>query len=213
MTWRDAATVALRSIRRRLGRAVLTVAAVVLAAALLSALLIAVGSARSRVLSAVSKGGPLTGIEMFPNAAGEGQLDSDTAQLGRDLPIDDAVVRRVRALPDVASVVGITSTPVFVVPLPRATSGSEPSPRPFRDTLSAADARRAAELPVTLVTGRLPGVSALHEVVVTESYLRLVGLPDTAPARVVGDEVEVGAPRCTSPTTAPRRCAHGGRAA
>ena len=147
------------------------------------------------MLSAVSKGGPLTGIEVFPNAAGEGQLDSDSARLGRDLPIDDAVVRRVRALPDVASVVAITSTPVFVVPLPRSESASARPPRPFRDTLSAADARRAEQLPVTLVTGRLPGVAALHEVVVTESYLRLVGLPDSAAAKVVGDEVEVGAPR------------------
>ncbi len=67
--------------------------------------------------------------------------------------------------------------------------------RPFRDTLSAAESRRTSELPLTLVTGRLPGRSAVHEVVVTESYLRLVGLPDSAATQVVGDEIEVGAPR------------------
>ena len=125
MSWRDAYVVALRSVRRRLGRAVLTMAAVVLAAALLSALLIAVGSARSRVLTAVSKGGPLTGVEVFPNAAGEGQLDTDSAKLGQDRPIDDATVRRVRALPDVDSVVPVTSTPVVVIP-PR--SGHQVAP-------------------------------------------------------------------------------------
>ncbi len=168
-------------------------AAVVLAAALLSALLIAVGSARSRVLSAVSKGGPLTGVEVFPNAAGEGQLDTDSAKLGRDLPIDDATVRRIRALPDVDSVVPVTSTPVLVIPPPAG--HRERRTRPFRDTLSGADAHRASQLPLTLVTGRLPGVGALHEVAVTESYLRLVGVPDRDAAAVVGTELEVGAPR------------------
>lgn len=196
MSWRDAIFVALRSIRRRTGRALLTMAAVVLAAALLSALLIAVGAARSRVLNAVSKGGPLTGIEVFPNAAGAGQLDTDSARLGRALPIDDSTVDRMRRLPAVESVVGVTSTPVFVVPPRSATAPSSASPpEPFRDSLSGADTRDPSRLPITLVAGRLPGNRSLHEVVVTDAYLRLVGVPDTDPQRVLGTEVEIGAPR------------------
>jgi FtsX-like permease family len=195
VSWRDAIVVALRSIRRRTGRAVLTMAAVVLAAALLSALLIAVGAARSRVLNAVSKGGPLTGIEVFPNAAGAGQLDTDSARLGRPLPIDDSTVARIGRLPEVESVVGVTSTPVFVVPPPPANASPDAGPQPFRDSLSGADTRDPSKLPLTLVAGRLPGSRSLHEVVVTDAYLRLVGVPDTDPQRVIGTELEIGAPR------------------
>jgi FtsX-like permease family len=196
VSWRDATVVALRSIRRRLGRAILTVAAVVLAAALLSALLIAVGSARSRVLSAVSKGGPLTGIEVFPNAAGDGQLDTDSAKLGEARAIDDGTVRRIRGLGDVESVVPITSTPVLVIPPQTVAVGSNGTPaQPFRDTLSGADARDASHLPLTVITGRLPGRRSLHEVAVTDAYLRLVGAADADAERVLGTELEVGAPR------------------
>ena len=107
MIWRDACVFGLRSMHRRLGRVVLTMAAVALAAALLSALLIAVGAARTRVLSAVSKGGPLTGIEVFPNAADVAQLGSDSAKLGAARPIDDATVETHR--PDRRRRVGRTA--------------------------------------------------------------------------------------------------------
>ena len=77
----------------------LTVAAVALAAALLTSLLIAVVAARNRVFAAVSKGGPLTGIQVFPDTPDFGQLDSDTAKLGDPRPIDDAALHRIARTP------------------------------------------------------------------------------------------------------------------
>ena len=195
MSWRDATVLAWRNIRRRFGRVVLTMAAVALAAALLSALLIAVGAARSRVLSAVSKGGPLTGIEVFPNTAGSGQLDSDVAQLGTPRPLNAAVVAQLRNIANVDSVVPLTSTPVVVIPPQRTQHPTGQPPRPFRDSLSGADVRNASKLPLSLIAGRLPANGSLHEVAVTEAYLRLVGVADRAARSVVGTEVEVGAPR------------------
>jgi FtsX-like permease family len=199
MSWRDAWLMGLRTIRRRLGRVVLTTAAVALAAALLSALLIAVGAARTRVLAAVSKGGPLTGIEVFPNTAEAAQVGSDTARLGDPRPINHATVAQIKRIADVSSVVPLTSTPVIVIPPQaptlRAEPGRAPERRPFRDTLTGADLRDASRLPLTVVAGRLPANTSLHEVAVTNAYLHLVGLPDSAAAKVIGTEVEVGAPR------------------
>src|SRR5206468_2697643 len=62
VTWRDAAALAWKGLRRRPGRAALTVLAVALAASLLTALLTIAGTAETRVLSELSKGGPLAGI-------------------------------------------------------------------------------------------------------------------------------------------------------
>jgi FtsX-like permease family/MacB-like periplasmic core domain len=183
---------ALQSARRRLGRVALTVSAIVLAAALLTALLIAVGAARDRVLTAVSEGGPLSGIQVFPNAAGSGQLDTDSARLGADRPIDAGAVRQIEALPDVQSVVALVSTPALVVPPADPEDG--PS-RPFRDSITGADLSRASRLPLTLVAGRLPGSGSEHEVVVTEAYLRLVHLEERTADRAIGTELELGAPR------------------
>jgi hypothetical protein len=61
--------------------------------------------------------------------------------------------------------------------------------------LTGADLQHASRLPITVLAGRLPGNDSLHEVAVTESYLRLVGLPDADRLRVIGTEVEIGAPR------------------
>ena len=195
MSWRDATTMALQSVRRRLGRVLLTMVAVALAAALLSALLIAVGAARTRVLSAVSKGGPLTGIEVFPNTADVSQLDSDAARLGSPRAIDTAVVHRISRLPNVSSVVPLESTAVIVIPAPPRAQHAGESPEPFRDTITGADLHDASKLPLTILGGRLPGNASLHEVAVTDSYLRLVGLRETDSAKVIGTEVEIGAPR------------------
>src|SRR5258706_591966 len=82
MNYRDAIAIAARSVTRRLGRAVLTVLAVALAAALLSSLLIAGSAARSRVLDDVSRGGPLTGIRVDAAAPDPGSLDTDNPPTG-----------------------------------------------------------------------------------------------------------------------------------
>ena len=195
MTFRDVAAMALHSARRRLGRVVLTVSAVALAAALLTALLIAVGAARNRVLTAVSDGGPLSGVQVFPNTADAGQLDTDSARLGAAREIDAAAIRRIGALPGVKSVVSLVSTPAVVVPPPDPADGRTHA---FRDAVTGADIAQAARLPLTLVAGRLPGAASLHEVVVTEAYLRLVHLEDRTAARALGTEIEIGAPRVSA---------------
>lgn len=199
MSWADSAAMAVRSIERRFGRAVLTVVAVALAAALLTSLLIAVGAARTRVLGAVSKGGPLTGIQVLPNVPEFGQLDSDAAKIGDPRPIDEAARRRIAALPGVKSVVPLVSSSVFVIASPATPSappGRSARPvRPFRATITGVDLRRVDDLPVTVVAGHLPAPGSLHEVAVTDAYLRSVGLRSTDADAVVGDEVEFGAPR------------------
>ncbi|HEY3724110.1 MAG TPA: FtsX-like permease family protein [Acidimicrobiia bacterium] len=202
MTWADAWVVAVRGIRRRFSRAVLTVAAVALAAALLTSLLIAVGAARNRVFSAVSKGGPLTGIQVLPNAPDFGQLDSDSAKPAEPRPIDDSVRRRIQGLRGVTSVVPLLSTGVFVVPSPpkqaKAGSGAARAPDPFRGTLTGVDLGRAEQLPVTVLAGVLPAPGALDEIAVTDAYLRKLGLRSTQSSSVIGTQVELGAPRVFS---------------
>ena len=70
------------SIRRRFGRSVLTVAAVALAATLLVALVTIAGTARTKVLSELSKGGPLSGITVAAAEADPSQVDNDSPRPG-----------------------------------------------------------------------------------------------------------------------------------
>src|ERR1700686_4430969 len=58
MNWVDALTLAARSLRRRPGRALLTILAVTLGATLLVALASVAPSARSRLVSKLTHGGP-----------------------------------------------------------------------------------------------------------------------------------------------------------
>ncbi len=198
MSWSDAWGMAVRGVRRRFGRAVLTVAAVALAAALLTSLLIAVGAARNRVFDAVSKGGPLTGIQVLPNSPEFGQLDSDNAKPADPRPIDDAARRAITRLPGVRSVVPLLSAGVFVVPSPtpgapgRRVRARDAS---FRGTLTGVDLHRVGELPVTVLAGVLPVPGSIHEVAVTDAYLRKLGLRSTESGEVLGSQVEIGAPR------------------
>ncbi len=207
MSWRDAVVLAARSVRRRIGRAVLTVAAIALASALLSSLLIAGGVARSRVLDEVSKGGPLAGIRVDAAAPVVGQLD-DTS--GKDIhgaakTIDDAARARIAELAEVRSVLSVMVQPVFVVPPAPAVIASAPAtvrsteavatPRPFGDGLVGADLGRASDLPVTLLAGRLPDPASLTEIAVTDGYLHALGLHDTQAKLVVGTELEYGSAR------------------
>ncbi len=188
MTWADAATAAFRSLARRFGRATLTVLAVALAAALLSALLIISSAARTRVLTQLSKGGPLAGIQVAPAAPAPDALDTDNPRPGRARPIEAGTIRRIRRLPGVRSVVALETTPVIVSP-------PDPEEDPFRNTLAGADLSRLTSLPITVVAGRTPVPGSRTEVAVTEGYLHRVGLQRTDAAKVVGTELEIGAPR------------------
>jgi cell division protein FtsX len=188
---------ATRSIGRRLGRAVLTVLAVTLAAALLSALLIVAGTARTRVLSQLSKGGPLAGIQVAAAAPDPGQLDTDNPRPGAARALDNDALQRIRSLPGVRSVVALISTPVRVVPpVPPVTGGvAGAAPDPFTQQMTGFDTSQSRQLPITIVSGRLPSPHSLVEVAVSEAYLRRLQIPKAQASRVVGTEVELGAPR------------------
>ena len=103
------------SIRRRFGRSVLTVAAVALAATLLTALVTIAGTARTKVLSELSKGGPLSGISVAAAEADPTQVDSDDPRPGPPKDLDDRIRTRITALPDVKTVLPIVAAVVNVV--------------------------------------------------------------------------------------------------
>jgi cell division protein FtsX len=221
VTWRDAVVVAGRGVRRRAGRAVLTVLAVALAATLLTSLLIASGAARRRVLNQVTSGGPLTGIEVSAAAASPGALDSDQGQPGAPRAITEAARQRIARLPHVRSVAPVVATPVLIVPplqpvnnhaagassTSRSTATTNPAngrrrnvlsgsaAEPFAETLIGADLSHAGDLPISLLAGRLPKAGALDEVAVTLGYLRRFGLERPQANEVVGTEMVIGAPR------------------
>src|SRR5438309_9041737 len=116
MTWRDAVRLAATDFARRLGRAILTVLAVALAAALLTALLTIASTARERVLSQLSKGGPLAGIKVLAAAPNLSELDSDNPTPGPPRPLGQDAVRRIEGVPGVRSVIPVLTTPELVIP-------------------------------------------------------------------------------------------------
>ena len=121
MKWRDAASMAATSIRRRFGRSVLTVAAVALAATLLTALVTIAGTARTKVLSELSKGGPLSGINVAAAEADPSQVDTDDPRPGPPKDLDDSIRSKITAMPDVKSVLPIVAAVVnVIVPEPPA---------------------------------------------------------------------------------------------
>lgn len=214
MNWRDAFELAARSVLRRFGRAVLTVAAVALAAALLTALLTIASTAETRVLSELAKGGPLTGIKVAAAAPNPSQVDNDNPAPGAPRDLDEGAVRRIAALPDVASILPVVSVQELVVPpanpvrpgaLPSPTgaqSGASPSPSPasspvgpFFDTVVGVDLSRAHQLPITVLVGRLPEPGSSTEVAVTDGYLERLHVDRKHPGAVLGTELEMAAPR------------------
>jgi FtsX-like permease family len=120
--WRDAVGLAGRAVLRRPGRAVLTVTAVALAAALLTALLAIAATGRTRVLNQLSSGGPLAGIKVSAAEPGVDALDRDDPRPGPAKDLDDDARRRIAGLPGVATVSAVVAAPAFVVPAP-PTSG------------------------------------------------------------------------------------------
>ena len=224
MRWRDAAALAVTSVRRRLGRSILTVLAVALATTLLTALITIAGTARTKVLAELSRGGPLAGIKVSAAEPDLSQIDNDDARPGPQRDLDDNARRRIEALPDVRTVVPIVATQMLVVPpqpaarsevletLPpttpvtrrnETTTSTAPSvisrpvraPDPFTETVVGIDLARADELPITVLEGRLPGREALSEVAVTVGYLQRLGLRKEYAAAVIGTELYMGAPR------------------
>ena len=239
MRWRDAAGLAATSIRRRFGRSVLTVLAVALAATLLTALVTIAGTARTKVLAELSKGGPLSGINVAAAAVDPSQVDTDTPKPGPPKDLGDDIRNRIRRLPDVKEVLPIVASPVNVVvaeppadaailsrlpPLPPTlaptteaptdtprVTGPRPtvpglrSPDPFPETMIGVDLDRALQLPITVLSGRLPVPHSLTEVAVTQGFLTRVGLTKKQAGAVVGTEVQLGAPRIFADSGLPQR--------
>lgn len=183
MTWRDALVLAGRSVRRRLGRSALTVAAVALAAALLTALLAIASTAQTRVLEQLSSGGPLSGISVTPAAGDAADLDEDTPDEGRLRPIDAADVERIEAIDGVEAVLVVQRAEAFVI-RPERPRGGEP----FVSGLVGVDLGRPSLLPVTVLEGRLPSSGGAPEVAVTEGWLERFDLDVADAATVLGTE-------------------------
>ena len=118
MSHHDALLLALRSLVRRPLRTVLTVVAVMLGTGLLVALTAIAGTADSRIINELGKGGPASAIKVV--AAEPDLADPDTDQLRTGAPrdLDEAAVRKIRRAPEVASVEGVLQAPVLVLPLP-----------------------------------------------------------------------------------------------
>ena len=213
MSYRDAIAIAARSVTRRLGRAVLTVLAVALAAALLSSLLIAGTAARSRVLDDVSRGGPLTGIRVDAAAPDVGALDSDNPPRGAPRRLDERrpsphrrASRRARrrgrrgesgSRDHACEVAGARTPrpPTTTTGVPGSSDLEAGRVTQFRDELVGVDLTHANDVPVTLEAGRLPEATSTTEVAVTDGFLRRLGLTKDDAERVLGVEVELGAPR------------------
>ncbi|MDQ6839695.1 MAG: hypothetical protein M3137_15550, partial [Actinomycetota bacterium] len=115
MSWRDAAALAVKNLRRRFGHSILTVLAVALAATLLTALVTIAGTARTRVLKQLGDGGPLAGIKVSAAEPDPSQLDNDDARPGPPKDLDEAARTRIARLPGVGSVVPIVTTQMRIV--------------------------------------------------------------------------------------------------
>ena len=192
MSWQDALVLAVKGVRRRPGRAVLTVLAVLLASALLTALLTISTTARTRVLDQLSSGGTLAGIKVAPAAPDPAQVNQDNPTVGAPKDLDQAALNRIRALPEVRRVIPIVSNRQYVVP-PR-TRGL-PRVQPFVETVVGVDLRHAGLLPITLEAGRLPVAGSTTEVAVTDGYVERLRLTTDQKARVLGTVLELAAGR------------------
>ena len=198
MSWRDAIVLARRSVARRGGRAVLTVLAVALAAALLSSLLIAAGAAKERALDQVSSGGPLAGIKVDAAAPDASALESDSPRPGAARLIDDRALARIKALPDVTSVLPVVVTPTIVVTpkqLPGAAHAKHGNGQRYFESIIGTDLSHGDELPLTVLAGRLPAANAVNEAAVTDAFLTRVGVTNANAKALIGTQLMVGAPR------------------
>jgi putative ABC transport system permease protein len=213
VSWRDVVGLAGRGVRRRPGRAVLTVLAVALASALFSALLTVSRTAEVRVLDELAEGGPLAGIEVAAAEPDPTEVDEDDADGGEPRDLDDAALAEIAGLRDVETVVPLVSTGVAVVPPDPVTlaDGTEVTLQGDGDsdadgdgggrrgvlfeTVVGADMARAGDLPISILAGRLPQPGSLQEVAVTPGWLARFGLERTDAERMLGVELEIGAPR------------------
>lgn len=207
MSWRDVVALAVRGLRRRPGRAVLTVLAVGLASALLAALLTVSRTAEVRVLDQLADGGPLAGIQVAAAEPDPTQVDQDDADPGDPRDLDDNALERMAELPNVATAIPLQTARVAVIPPDplRLADGTTVTVESDRDddgprgllfeTLVGADMGVADDLPISVLAGRLPQHGSQEEITVTSTWLERFGLERTDADRMLGVEIEVGSPR------------------
>ncbi len=201
VSWSDAFRLAVRNVLRRPGRAALTVTAVALAAALFTAMLTMAATAQGRVLNQLANGGPLAGIQVAAAAAQPSQLGSDNPTQGAPKPITQGARSRISRLAGVVSVLPIVTAQTVVIWPNHAVAPSavrhepEGSRGAVFDEMVGVDLSHAADLPITILEGRIPAPGSLTEVAVTPAFLSKYGIGRTHLASALGAVVELGAPR------------------
>ena len=193
-----------RELLRRPGRALLTMVAVALATALLTALVAIATTGRTRVLDQITHGAALAGISVAaaaPNPADEG-LDDPTP--GHSKILTASAIQAMKHLPHVTAVVPIVQAEVIVIPPAKALAGAHLGGGPsvtgsYGDNIVGVDLSRSSSLPISLVVGKYTAVGSTTEVDVTAGYLNHVGLGVAAAHEVIGTEVEIGAFKVLSP--------------
>jgi len=202
MNWVDALTLASRSLRRRPGRALLTILAVTLGTTLLVALASVASSAGSRIVSKLSNGGPATAIKVSASTADSDQIYTDDLRAAGPKAISDATLNAVRQSPHVAGVIPVIASRILAVPPPFGSSPvSTPGDPAFGDTMVGVDLSQPSNLPITVLAGRLPHAGSLTEVAITESYLDHSGL---SAANALGTQVEIAEPQAFGRTGSPQ---------
>ncbi|HKF74735.1 MAG TPA: ABC transporter permease [Candidatus Dormibacteraeota bacterium] len=202
MSWRDAALLALRGLGRRGIRSLVTGLGVALGTALAVALIGIGAMADSRIVSQLSSGGPAAAIRVEAAYPDPGGLTGDSMRAQGPHDLGAAAAAAITRAPHVASVAGMLSMPVHVVPCP-ATIGTASGGAPacpvdtdgYTGTMVGADLASVSDLPVTLLAGRLPSPGALTEVAVTPGYLERLHVDARRPAPILGSEVEFAVPQ------------------
>ena len=205
MRWSDALMLALRSTLRRRARSALTVVAVGLGSGLLVALAAIAQVADTRIIGELGKGGPATAVKVAAAAPDPAQLDSDNLKAGQAKVLDDPALNAIRQATDVAAVVPVLATGVLVIPPPRGFGPAtrpvdDPDrslPRPYNDSIVGVDLGGMANLPVTLLAGRLPQTGSMSEIAVSSGYLDKVQVDVKQPQAVLGTEMEIGGPQAS----------------
>ena len=202
MSWDDAALLALRSLARRGTRSLLAGLGVTLGTTLLVALLSIAGTADSRIVSQLSHGGPAAAIHVTDARPDPAGFDVDALQAGPHRDLGDAQVAEIRQAPHVASVVPVLAVPAVVVPCPGPDTGSAaalPACRirveDYFGAVIGADLTRRADLPITILAGRLPAAGSMTEVAVTAGYVQRMHLDPSQPASVLESDIEFGTPQ------------------
>jgi ABC-type antimicrobial peptide transport system permease subunit len=193
VSWLDSLTLASRSLRRRPGRALLTILAVTLGATLLVALASVATSAGSRIVSKLTNGGPATAIKVSASKADSDQAYTDDLRAAGPKAITDATLNALRRSPQVATVIPVIASRILAVPPPFGSAATPISGvSAFGETMVGVDLSQAHNLPITILAGRLPQPGSLSEVAITESYLDHSGLTVQS---ALGTQVEIAQPQ------------------